>query len=163
MEVLDEGIRGNHIIFVFLEDSRPSMLCTCGIKHNITSVHAQYAQGSPRCCDANGSVIAVVRRLPFDLYRKGLAMMFVSEEDEDTRMFLQELPQPAKKAQVVVTDLLHRTTDGSQGDWCGGLYRSNTAVLVQVVSSSGRESVKKVNGGSIPTASVSPSIYGVYN
>lgn len=40
--------------------------------------------------------------------------MLVGEEDKYTRIFLQELLQPTKKAQVIVTDLLHRTTDNSR-------------------------------------------------
>lgn len=50
--------------------------------------------------------------------------MLVSEEDEYTRIVVQELLQPTKKAQVVVTDFLHRTTEDFQGYWYGRLRRS---------------------------------------
>lgn len=62
--------------------------------------------GSPRSCDANGSVIAVVRRLPLDLFRKRLGVVLVGEEDEYTRVILEELLQPTKQAQIVVAGFL---------------------------------------------------------
>lgn len=70
---------------------------------------------SPRSCDANGSVVAVVRRLPLDLLRKRLGVVLVGEEDEYTRVILQELLQPTKQAQVVVAGFLRRTTKICQG------------------------------------------------
>lgn len=41
-----------------------------------------------------------------ELLREGFAMVLIGEEDEDTRVVLQELLQPPKQAEIVVAGLL---------------------------------------------------------